>query len=49
VEEFMRSGAADYIKKPFTPEEIKNKLNRIMGEKENEQGSPDESSEGLDF
>jgi len=49
VEEFMRSGAADYIKKPFTPEEIKNKLNRIMGEKEDEQGSPDESSEGLDF
>ncbi|RPI77997.1 MAG: response regulator [Desulfobacteraceae bacterium] len=49
VEEFMRSGAADYIKKPFTPEEIKNKLNRIMGEKEDEQGSTDESSEGLDF
>jgi two-component system chemotaxis response regulator CheY len=49
VEEFMRSGAADYIKKPFTPEEIRNKLNRIMGEKEDEQGNLDESTEGLDF
>jgi two-component system chemotaxis response regulator CheY len=49
VREFMEKGAADYIKKPFTPEEIRNKLNRIMGEMEHEEGSPDKGDETLDF
>jgi two-component system, chemotaxis family, chemotaxis protein CheY len=51
VEEFLEKGAMAYIKKPFSPEEIKDKLNRIMGETsdEDEQGSPDVGDEELDF
>ena len=49
VDEFMKKGAADYIKKPFSPEEIKNKLNHIMGEPEDGEGSFDNGDEGLDF
>lgn len=51
VEEFLEKGATAYIKKPFAPEEIKQKLNRIMGETsdDNEQGSFDVGDEELDF
>jgi len=49
VEEFMEKGAADYIKKPFTPEEIKQKLNLIMGEEEDGEGNFDNGDEELDF
>ncbi len=51
VEEFMDKGAVAYIKKPFSPEEIKKKLNRIMGETsdEGEQDSFDVGDEELDF
>ena len=51
VEEFLEKGATAYIKKPFAPEEIKQKLNRIMGETsdETEQGSFDNGDEELDF
>ncbi|MBW1721255.1 MAG: response regulator [Deltaproteobacteria bacterium] len=50
VKEFLESGAADYIKKPFTPEEIREKLNRIMGEKDDEgESGADFSDDGLDF
>jgi len=51
VEEFLNKGAMAYIKKPFSPEEIKEKLNRIMGEPsdEDEQDSVDISDEELDF
>jgi two-component system chemotaxis response regulator CheY len=49
VEEFMNSGAAGYIKKPFTPEEIRQKLNQIMGEAEDGEGITDFSDEDLDF
>jgi len=49
LKEFIEKGAADYIKKPFTPEEIKTKLNHIIGETEDGQGSPEDSDEGLDF
>jgi two-component system chemotaxis response regulator CheY len=51
VEEFLDEGAMAYIKKPFSPEEIKQKLNRIMGETsdEDEQGSFDIGDEELDF
>jgi two-component system chemotaxis response regulator CheY len=49
VKEFMDKGAADYIKKPFTPEEIRNKLSRIMGETEYGEGSAPVGDETLDF
>jgi two-component system chemotaxis response regulator CheY len=51
VKEFLDKGATAYIKKPFSPEEIKQKLNRIMGETSDgdEQGSPDVGDEELDF
>jgi two-component system chemotaxis response regulator CheY len=48
VREFMEGGAADYIRKPFTPEEIRNKLSRIMGET-NGTGDTRISDETLDF
>jgi two-component system chemotaxis response regulator CheY len=51
VEEFLDKGAVAYIKKPFSPEEIKQKLNRIMGETsdEDEQEGFDVGDEELDF
>lgn len=49
VKQFLSQGVAAYIKKPFTPEQIKSCLNRILGEPENGQDTPDTSDEGLDF
>ncbi len=51
VEEFLEKGAMAYIKKPFSPEEIKDKLNRIMGETSDdvEQNNADFGDEELDF
>lgn len=51
IREFKEKGAAGYIKKPFTPEEIKQTLNLIMGETEYGDGdeSPDFGDEDLDF
>jgi two-component system, chemotaxis family, chemotaxis protein CheY len=49
VREFMDAGAADYIRKPFTPEEIRGKLSRIMGEAEDGNGKARVSDEALDF
>jgi two-component system chemotaxis response regulator CheY len=49
VREFMDAGAADYIRKPFTPEEIRSKLSRIMGEDEDGNGKARVSDEALDF
>lgn len=49
VEEFLEQGAVAYIKKPFTPEQIKAHLNLILGEPEHGQVSDDGSDEGLDF
>lgn len=49
VKEFLDKGAADYIKKPFTPEEIRNKLTRIMGETGYGEGSPKSGDQALDF
>ncbi len=45
IDAFIESGATGYIKKPFTPEEIKIKLTEILGEQDYEQafnGSDDE-------
>jgi two-component system chemotaxis response regulator CheY len=50
MQESMELGASGYIKKPFTPEDIKKTLNKIMGETED--GSKrciDEEYEGSDF
>jgi len=49
MEAFLSQGAVAYIKKPFTPEQIKSHLNRILGEPEHGQTSPEGSDEGLDF
>ena len=48
VEEFLALGAAGYIKKPFTPEEIKSKLTEILGEA-NDETDLDDSDDDLDF
>jgi len=49
VQESMRLGANGYIKKPFQPEDIREILNRIMGEKEDGDGDLDKEYEGGDF
>ncbi len=51
IDEFMAKGAADYIKKPFTPEQIKQTLQPIMGETqdEDEDSDADGSDDGFDF
>ena len=48
-EEFIEKGAIDYIKKPFSPEEIRQKLKFILGEPEYGEGSPNSGDEGFDF
>jgi len=49
VEEFMAKGVVDYIKKPFTPEQIKQKLKHIMGETEDGEQRYENGHEELDF
>ena len=49
IEEFINMGASAYIKKPFTPEQIRTQLNQLLGEPEYEQASDDQSDDGLDF
>jgi two-component system chemotaxis response regulator CheY len=49
IDKFMEKGAAGYIQKPFTPENIREKLNNILGDPEDGQGSAEGSDEGLDF
>jgi two-component system chemotaxis response regulator CheY len=49
VKEFIESGATDYIKKPFTPEETREKLNKILGGTTNGEESPDAGDEEFDF
>jgi len=48
IKEFMDCGAAGYITKPFTPEEIRNEIINIMGEADYEEDF-DDSDEDLDF
>jgi two-component system, chemotaxis family, chemotaxis protein CheY len=49
VDRFMEAGAAAYIKKPFTPEAIRQTLNNILGEIKHEQRKTDDSDADLDF
>lgn len=49
IREFMEMGARAYIKKPFTPEQIRSQLNQLLGEPENGQASNDGIDEGVDF
>lgn len=49
IELFTKMGVVDYIKKPFTPEEVRSRLNRIMGDDEDAKGPVDEDDEDLDF
>lgn len=49
VDKFMEAGAAAYIKKPFTPEAIRQTLNNILGEIKHEQRKTDDSDADLDF
>ena len=48
IEEFSELGASGYIKKPFTPEEIKEKLTQILGEAEYDTAI-EEGDNDLDF
>ena len=49
VTEFMEKGTAGYIKKPFTLEEIKSKLDHFLGETEDGEETGDNGDEDLDF
>ncbi len=48
IKEFMDSGAAGYITKPFTPETIRDLLTRILGEVSYDE-DPDDSDDDFDF
>ncbi len=49
VKTFLEKGASDYLQKPFTPEQVRIKLNRVMGEPDEQDGRAEGSDEGLDF
>ncbi len=49
IEEFIETGVSAYIKKPFTPEQIRSHLNQLLGEPEHESCSDEAGDEGLDF
>ncbi|RLB44248.1 MAG: response regulator [Deltaproteobacteria bacterium] len=49
IKALLDKGASDYLQKPFTPEQMKSKLNRLVGEGHNEKGNIEEGDEGLDF
>lgn len=49
VEAFLEHGAAEYIKKPFTPEEAREKLNKVLGVNPNGEEKPVPGDENLDF
>ncbi len=48
IKEFMESGAAGYITKPFTPETIRDLIVNILGEADYEENF-DDSDEDFDF
>jgi two-component system chemotaxis response regulator CheY len=49
IEKFIETGASAYIKKPFTPEQIRSQLNQLLGGPEHEFNSDEAGDEGLDF
>jgi two-component system, chemotaxis family, chemotaxis protein CheY len=49
VAEFIEQGATDYVKKPFTPEIIKEKISNILGEMEYNDESLEDGSDEFDF
>jgi len=48
IQEFSEIGANGYVKKPFSPEIIREKLTQLLGEMQDEDSSED-SDDGLDF
>ena len=49
VNAFLENGAVGYIKKPFTPEEARDKLNNVLGVNQYGQEPPVGGYENLDF
>ncbi|MBL6996708.1 response regulator [Desulfobacula sp.] len=49
IKEFMEKGAADYIKKPFSPETIRDKLRLIKGVTQAGDGRDENGDDGFDF
>ncbi|MBU4010093.1 MAG: response regulator [Proteobacteria bacterium] len=49
IQEAIRLGSSGYIKKPFSPVDIKNILSRLMGEEVSDVRGNDESDEAGDF
>lgn len=47
--EFIEKGAADYVRKPFTPEIISEKLKRILGDVDGRGNNTAECNEDFDF
>lgn len=47
--EFIEKGASDYVRKPFTPEVISEKLKRILGDSDGCGNNSAECNEDLDF
>lgn len=47
--EFIEKGASDYIRKPFTPEVISEKIKRILGDADGYGSESSECNEDLDF
>jgi len=48
IDQFMKGGASGYIKKPFTPEQIRDMITNILGESHDNEQS-DESDSDFDF
>ncbi len=48
IKEFMDSGAAGYITKPFTPETIRDLINNILGEVSYDE-EPEDGDDDFDF
>jgi two-component system chemotaxis response regulator CheY len=49
IELFMEKGEAGYLKKPFKPEEIRQKIVEILGERICDESEAEDFDEGLDF
>jgi two-component system chemotaxis response regulator CheY len=49
IELFIEKGAAGYLKKPFRPEEIRQKISEILGERNFDGDEAEDFDEGLDF